>query len=84
MLTRQNAVACDHVVDVGRVEAHSLGSRSKALPPQQILWMDAVECAIGATPGRGGSAHRVEDERVSDGRPPSSECCFAECENCVL
>jgi hypothetical protein len=47
VVTGQDAVARDDVVDLRRVEAGALGERSEALGEQRLR-MDAVQGAVGA------------------------------------
>ena len=63
MVTGEDAVSGDHVVDLYRVEPDSRRQRPEALR-EQLLGMDVVQRAVGP-PLAAGRAHHVEDPGVS-------------------
>ncbi|BCZ20239.1 hypothetical protein MTY59_00940 [Mycobacterium senriense] len=65
MVSAEDAVAGDHVVDVGRLEADPLNERGEA-PGEQGLRVHSVQAAVGAA-ATAGRADRVENPGVDDG-----------------
>lgn len=69
MVTAEDAVAGDDVIDVGRIEVAPLGQRGEAAG-EQGLGVNRVQATVGAaSPAR--SAYRVENPGV-DGELRSS------------
>ena len=62
VVTGEDAVAGDHVVDLDRVEPDACRQRPEALG-EQLLRMDVVQRAVGA-PLAAGRADHVDDPRV--------------------
>ena len=62
MVAGEDAVAGDHVVDLGRVEPDARRQRPEALG-EQLLRMDVVQRAVG-TPLAAGRADHVDDPGV--------------------
>ena len=64
MVSAEYAVAGEHVIDAGRLEADPLGKRGET-PREQPLRMHAVQSAVGAA-APAGRADRVENPGVDD------------------